>query len=251
MTGHSVTFSATLPLGFPLPSDASNNPSSVSSGNIADNPAIGPPGSTSSPPNRTVIIGVVLGGIVTLTIILVAIFLYIRRRRSLKLTDQLHSTDPIISPYRPFRSIYPRTGFGRRLKQKLNRITAGSANEQPLTGGSSPSAIEDLPPAYEEPEGGHNEHHEGGIDESEEEITYEDGIAGFCAANRDLISPELEVKLRAAQYLPESNPSDISAKLWRTLHRVGFFELRQLQRAYDRLASSWRGTTQLTDCCVS
>lgn len=63
---------------------------------------------------------------------------------------------------------------------------------------------------------------------------YSNLIGEYSAANRDVISPELEKKLRAARYLPTDNPSDMPAEEWGNLHGVGRFELKRLQELYDR-----------------
>ena len=73
------------------------------------------------------------------------------------------------------------------------------------------------------------------VEEAERVRQYDTRIANFCATNRDLISPALERKLHNARYLPEDNPSDISATYRRGAYDVELFEFRRLQTAYERL----------------
>lgn len=61
-----------------------------------------------------------------------------------------------------------------------------------------------------------------------------DIIGQYAEANRDLISPSLESKLRAARYLPTDDPSEASEAEWQTQHGVGALELKRLKEAYNR-----------------
>ncbi|KIM23401.1 hypothetical protein M408DRAFT_332393, partial [Serendipita vermifera MAFF 305830] len=74
----------------------------------------------------------------------------------------------------------------------------------------------------------------GAVDEAAQAHAYEESISQFCTNNRDLISPVLESKLRAARYLPKDNPSEIPAEYWRDSYGVEFFDLKRLQEAYER-----------------
>lgn len=67
---------------------------------------------------------------------------------------------------------------------------------------------------------------------------YNTDIRSFCAANRDLVSPALESKLRAAHWIPTDDPSEIPAEHWSTAYGVEFFELKRIQEAYDRYVLS-------------
>ncbi|CAG7846606.1 SubName: Full=Uncharacterized protein {ECO:0000313/EMBL:CCA69851.1} [Serendipita indica DSM 11827] len=60
-----------------------------------------------------------------------------------------------------------------------------------------------------------------------------DIIGQYAQANRVLISPSLEDKLRAASYLPMDNPDEMPLSEWQA-YGVQTFELRRLQEAYDR-----------------
>lgn len=71
---------------------------------------------------------------------------------------------------------------------------------------------------------------------SSSETTYNDIIGQYATANRDIISSDLERRLRMARYLPTDNPSDMPAEEWGTRYGVGIFELRRLQELYDRYA---------------
>lgn len=62
----------------------------------------------------------------------------------------------------------------------------------------------------------------------------QDVLFQFAARNRDLISLELESKLRVAHYLPTDNPSDLSTDIWQSQYGVGLFELRRVQEAWQR-----------------
>ncbi|KIM29885.1 hypothetical protein M408DRAFT_108556 [Serendipita vermifera MAFF 305830] len=73
------------------------------------------------------------------------------------------------------------------------------------------------------------------INEAAQARAYEESLSQFCATNRDLISPTLEGKLRAARYLPKDNPSEISAEYWRNTYGVEFFDLKRLQEAYEKI----------------
>jgi hypothetical protein len=66
------------------------------------------------------------------------------------------------------------------------------------------------------------------------ERVYSDTLSQFTSANRDVITPNLENKLRQARYVPTDNPSDMSAEEWSSRYGVGTFELRRLQELYDR-----------------
>lgn len=63
---------------------------------------------------------------------------------------------------------------------------------------------------------------------------HNDPLSQFCVANRDLIAPALEERLRAARYLPKDNPDEISADYWRSAYGVDFFDLKRLKEAYER-----------------
>ena len=63
---------------------------------------------------------------------------------------------------------------------------------------------------------------------------YNTDLSKFCAANRDIISPGLENKLRAAHWLPADDPSEIPAEYWRNTYGVEFFELKRVHEAYAR-----------------
>ena len=76
----------------------------------------------------------------------------------------------------------------------MGDTTAYSTTGTPFTGVisvgvSGTVAVVDLPPAYEQQRVGRDEHHEGGVDEVEEESGYDELIGRFSASSRDLISP--------------------------------------------------------------
>ena len=117
------------------------------------------------------------------------------------------------------------------------------SNTHPPTGASTPGPTADFaPPAYQDPHGAPTALM-GSISpatnlnptaEAEQARVYEESISQFCATNRDLISPALEGKLRAARYLPKDNPSEVPAEYWRNAYGVEFFDLKRLQEAYER-----------------
>jgi len=80
---------------------------------------------------------------------------------------------------------------------------------------------------------------------------YDVRISDFCTTNRDLIPPSLERKLHAARYLPEDDPSDLSAEYWHSTYGVEFFELRRLQAAYERFVNFTLKQSQKRICCDS
>jgi len=96
---------------------------------------------------------------------------------------------------------------------------------------------ENPPPIYEREDVAQIQSERARVEEAERARQYDMRISNFCATNRDLISPALERKLHNARYLPEDNPSDVSADYWRSAYGVEFFELRRLQTAYERFVS--------------
>jgi len=98
---------------------------------------------------------------------------------------------------------------------------------------------ENPPPMYEGEDVAQIQSEQARVQEAERARQYDMRMADFCATNRDLISPALERKLHNARYLPEDNPSDVSADYWRSAYGVEFFDLRRLQTAYDRFRVVW------------
>lgn len=55
----------------------------------------------------------------------------------------------------------------------------------------------------------------------------------FAAKNRDLISYELEVKLRRSGYKPTDDPKEMPIEMWISQYEIGNFEVKRLQEIYD------------------
>jgi hypothetical protein len=103
--------------------------------------------------------------------------------------------------------------------------------------GATPEPVEPPPPMYRDEAEAQIQSQRIRAEEAERVRRYDALIADFCASNRDLISPVLERKLRAARYLPEDDPSDLTVDYWHTTYGVESFELENLQAAYERLVS--------------
>lgn len=63
---------------------------------------------------------------------------------------------------------------------------------------------------------------------------YENDLSRYASQHRQYVSPELELKLRRAHYMPEDDPDEISAQEWQNEHGVGYFELKRLRQLYSR-----------------
>ena len=74
----------------------------------------------------------------------------------------------------------------------------------------------------------------GSIGDTGDTRMYNTDLSKFCASNRDIISPGLENKLRAAQWLLADDPSEMSAEYWRNTYGVESFELKRVHEAYAR-----------------
>ncbi|KAG8831475.1 hypothetical protein FRC17_003094, partial [Serendipita sp. 399] len=62
----------------------------------------------------------------------------------------------------------------------------------------------------------------------------QDAISWFASRHRDLITVEIEDRLRRANYRPSDDPREISAEHWKSSYGIDHFELKRLQEAYDR-----------------
>lgn len=60
-----------------------------------------------------------------------------------------------------------------------------------------------------------------------------DAVGIWARANRYLISPDLERRLRSAGYTPDYNPDDMDRNIWRNEYGVSPFELETLKRLFD------------------
>ena len=65
-------------------------------------------------------------------------------------------------------------------------------------------------------------------------LTNETELTRYASKNRNMISPDLEMKLIKAHYMPEDDPDEISAQEWQTEYGVGYFELKRLRQLYAR-----------------
>jgi len=66
-----------------------------------------------------------------------------------------------------------------------------------------------------------------------------DTLGMFAAANRQYISPELEQKLRLADYIAYDNPDIIPASMWERRYGVSADELGRLREVYAR-GQAWQ-----------
>lgn len=67
-----------------------------------------------------------------------------------------------------------------------------------------------------------------------EQVLHEDDLSRYTSQNRHIISPELELKLRKAHYLPEDDPDEVPAQEWQSRYGVGYFELKRLRQLYAK-----------------
>jgi hypothetical protein len=131
----------------------------------------------------------------------------------------------------------PLTTPGHNIAVASATNTTTTPSDDTASSSATPERIEDPPPIYRDETEALIQSQRVRAEEAERVRRYDALIAGFCASNRDLISPALERKLHAARHLPEDNPSDLTADYWLTTYGVEPLELRRLQTAYDRSVS--------------
>ncbi|KAG8827487.1 hypothetical protein FRC19_002940 [Serendipita sp. 401] len=68
--------------------------------------------------------------------------------------------------------------------------------------------------------------------------TTRDAMSIFAFQHGDLITPDMEEKLRRAKYRPDDDPREISEEHWKSSYGIDHFELKRLQEAFDRDASA-------------
>jgi hypothetical protein len=103
------------------------------------------------------------------------------------------------------------------------------------------SGLTSIPPAYTDPNPYHVEpddatRNNDGIDGtlSPVDVREDPSLAQFASTNRDLITEELESKLRAAGYIQSDDPGLVPVEEWRVHSGVGRLELNRLRQFHNR-----------------
>lgn len=225
-------------------------------------------------PNTGAIVGGLVAGIAVLALLIFGLWLRRRRNRLKESPSTIQLTDksPNIGLTTPYEGPISETPLPFRSGSKQPLHIPASASNQPYAipeSGIGASETDDEqprrptstvitaetelpPPAYQPSPHAHQLTRGRGagttstdspnpfasyaesLNDGAEERIYNDDISRFCSANRDLISPTLENKLRAAHWLPSDDPNEMPAERWRTAYGVEFFELKRIQEAYSR-----------------
>ncbi|CAG7846609.1 SubName: Full=Uncharacterized protein {ECO:0000313/EMBL:CCA69855.1} [Serendipita indica DSM 11827] len=220
------------------------------------------PNSFKPKPNTAVIVGATVGGLMGFLLLILIVSSFRRRMRRRRLDNQV--TDMVLQP--AFAPLVPPGASGTRFDSYNTISTASSITpgemHKPTPGGfatyygplpveheTRPStasflstSISPPPPTYDDQAYMESvaipthlaSNFASDSDPRASTSGVTDVIGQYATANRDLISPSLESKLRAARYHPMDNPAEISASEWQSHYQVGVLELRRLQEAYDR-----------------
>lgn len=209
---------------------------------------MGASSSISSTARTAAIAGSVAGALVILA--LIAILVVLRRQRRHQMDgkegsfDQLVAPDINLEPLSPSSLPYLRPRKSEILPYSTpssDSPAVGSASRSRTAEEQSRSSINpldtsvtspltfDLPPRYDDPP-----ENSVVLAMRNSALHANNELGRWAAENRSYIPIELELKLRAASYLPWYNPDEIPANVWRDRYGIGHFELRTLQELYAR-----------------